>query len=70
MIISAVIMLIGLFLLSTLTPETSRVLLTVYMIIIGFGVGFSFSVLVWQLFTTSVWNSAGLRLQRVTSFVR
>lgn len=45
MIISAVIMLIGLFLLSTLTPETSRVLLTVYMIIIGFGVGFSFSVL-------------------------
>ncbi|MES9754595.1 MFS transporter, partial [Bacillus wiedmannii] len=45
MIISAVIMLIGLFLLSTLTPETSRILLTVYMIIIGFGVGFSFSVL-------------------------
>ncbi|MGH1076937.1 MFS transporter, partial [Bacillus cereus] len=45
MIISAVIMLIGLFLLSTLTPETSRALLTVYMIIIGFGVGFSFSVL-------------------------
>lgn len=45
MIISAVIMLLGLFLLSTLTPETSRVLLTIYMIIIGFGVGFSFSVL-------------------------
>ena len=45
MIISAVIMLIGLFLLSTLTLETSRALLTVYMIIIGFGVGFSFSVL-------------------------
>lgn len=45
MIISAVIMLIGLFLLSTLTPETSRILLTIYMVIIGFGVGFSFSVL-------------------------
>ncbi len=45
MIISAIIMLIGLFLLSTLTPETSRALLTIYMIIIGFGVGFSFSVL-------------------------
>lgn len=45
MIISAVIMIGGLFLLSTLTPETSRVLLTIYMIIIGLGVGFSFSVL-------------------------
>ena len=45
MIISAVIMISGLILLSSLTPETSRVLLTVYMIIIGFGVGFSFSVL-------------------------
>ncbi|MDM5155230.1 MDR family MFS transporter [Bacillus sp. DX1.1] len=45
MIISAVIMLGGLFLLSTLTPETSRVWLTIYMIIIGLGVGFSFSVL-------------------------
>ncbi len=45
MIISVVIMLGGLFLLSTLTPETSRVWLTIYMIIIGLGVGFSFSVL-------------------------
>ncbi|MEI4828379.1 MDR family MFS transporter [Bacillus sp. FJAT-53711] len=45
MIISAVIMISGLILLSSLTPETSRVLLTIYMIIIGFGVGFSFSVL-------------------------
>ena len=68
MIISAVIMLIGLFLLSTLTPETSRALLTVYMIIIGFGVGFSFSV----LSMASIHNfgmEQHLQLQRVTSFV-
>ncbi|WP_053365388.1 MDR family MFS transporter [Bacillus sp. FJAT-27245] len=35
----------GMILLSTLTPETSRVLLTIYMVIVGFGTGFSFSLL-------------------------
>lgn len=45
MIISGVITIIGMFLLTTLTPETKRFVLTLYMIITGFGVGFSFSVL-------------------------
>ncbi|WP_274648557.1 MDR family MFS transporter [Paenibacillus humicola] len=45
MILSGVIFLLGTYLLGTLTPDTSRWLLTVYMIIAGFGVGFSFSVL-------------------------
>ncbi|WP_433750884.1 MDR family MFS transporter [Falsibacillus pallidus] len=45
MVLSGIIFLIGMILLSTLTPETSRWLLTLYMIIVGFGVGFSFSVL-------------------------
>lgn len=45
MIIFVVIMLIGLFLLSMLILEISCVLLIVYMIIIGFGVGFLFFVL-------------------------
>ena len=69
MIISAVIMLIGLFLLSTLTPETSRALLTVYMIIIGFGVGFSFSVLSMASIHNFGMEQRDLQLQRVTSFV-
>ena len=45
MILSGVIMIAGILLLSTLTSDTSRWLLTFYMIIIGLGVGFSFSVL-------------------------
>lgn len=45
MIISGVITIIGMFLLTTLTPETKRFVLTLYMIITGLGVGFSFSVL-------------------------
>jgi len=36
---------IGLLLLSTMTPETSRILVTLFMILSGFGVGFSFSLL-------------------------
>ncbi|MGM9928425.1 MAG: DHA2 family efflux MFS transporter permease subunit [Bacillus sp. (in: firmicutes)] len=36
---------LGMFLLSTLNPETSRGLLTVFMVLTGFGVGFSFSLL-------------------------
>jgi EmrB/QacA subfamily drug resistance transporter len=45
MFISGVILIVGFLLLSTLTVDTSRVLLTFYMVVIGFGVGFSFSVL-------------------------
>ncbi|WP_339203435.1 MDR family MFS transporter [Paenibacillus sp. FSL K6-3182] len=45
MMISAVIFIIGIFLLSTITPETTRFMLSVYMFLTGFGIGFSFSVL-------------------------
>ncbi|MGN7939968.1 MDR family MFS transporter [Virgibacillus sp. 6R] len=45
MIISVISYFLGMYLLGTLTPETSRTLLTVYMIIVGFGMGFSFSLL-------------------------
>ncbi|MGX2957961.1 MDR family MFS transporter [Peribacillus sp. JNUCC 23] len=45
MIISITAYFIGMFLLGTLTPETSRGLLTLYMTIVGIGVGFSFSLL-------------------------
>ncbi|WML58039.1 MDR family MFS transporter [Neobacillus sp. PS2-9] len=45
MFLSAAILIGGFLLLSTITPETSRAILTVYMIVIGLGVGFSFSVL-------------------------
>jgi EmrB/QacA subfamily drug resistance transporter len=45
MYISGVILIIGFLLLSGITPETSKALLTIYMIVIGLGVGFSFSVL-------------------------
>lgn len=45
MFLSGVILISGFLLLSSITPDTSRGLLTVYMIIVGLGVGFSFSVL-------------------------
>ncbi|MDR4945024.1 MDR family MFS transporter [Neobacillus cucumis] len=45
MFLSGVILMIGFLLLSSISPDTSRALLTVYMIVIGLGVGFSFSVL-------------------------
>ncbi len=45
MFLSGVILIGGFILLSTITPETSRAILTLYMIVIGLGVGFSFSVL-------------------------
>ncbi|MEK4092811.1 MDR family MFS transporter [Viridibacillus sp. FSL H8-0110] len=45
MIISVISYFGGMFLLSTLTPDTARVLLTLYMILVGFGMGFSFSLL-------------------------
>lgn len=45
MILSAVCFIAGIFCLSTISSETPRYLLTVYMVLTGFGVGFSFSVL-------------------------
>ncbi|MGE7604554.1 MDR family MFS transporter [Peribacillus sp. NPDC097675] len=45
MTISVVCYFGGMLLLGTLTPETSRTLLTLYMILTGFGMGFSFSLL-------------------------
>lgn len=45
MFLSGVILILGFVLLSTITTDTGRSLLTIYMIIVGFGVGFSFSVL-------------------------
>ncbi|WHY77994.1 MDR family MFS transporter [Neobacillus sp. WH10] len=45
MYVSGVILIGGFLLLSTITPDTSRALLTIYMVVVGLGVGFSFSVL-------------------------
>lgn len=45
MLLSSVCFVGGIFSLSTLTPDTSRLLLNVFMALTGFGVGFSFSVL-------------------------
>lgn len=42
---SAVIFTVGTYLLSTITPDTTKTVLTLFMIVAGFGVGFSFSVL-------------------------
>ncbi|CEG29733.1 MDR family MFS transporter [Bacillus sp. B-jedd] len=45
MVISVIAYAAGMFLLGTMTPDTSRLLLTTYMVIVGFGTGFSFSLL-------------------------
>lgn len=45
MLISIVIYSLGMILLTTLNPETVRWLLTVYMVVAGIGIGFSFSLL-------------------------
>lgn len=45
MILSSICFVAGIFSLSTLSPETSRTMLTLFMVLTGFGVGFSFSVL-------------------------
>lgn len=45
MAISVATFALGMLLLSTLTPNTARILLTLYMTLAGFGVGFSFSLL-------------------------
>lgn len=45
MVISVVVYALGMMFMSTITPDTSRLLLTIYMILVGLGVGFSFSLL-------------------------
>jgi EmrB/QacA subfamily drug resistance transporter len=45
MFISIVSYIVGMVCLGTMTPDTARYLLTIYMILVGFGVGFSFSLL-------------------------
>ncbi|WP_336296629.1 MDR family MFS transporter [Bacillus pinisoli] len=45
MIISVIAYATGMFLLGTITPDTARMMLTIYMVIVGFGMGFSFSLL-------------------------
>ncbi|RLQ93258.1 MDR family MFS transporter [Falsibacillus albus] len=45
MLVSIIAFIAGMSLLATMTPDTSRVLLTLFMILSGFGVGFSFSLL-------------------------
>lgn len=45
MMVSIIAYFIGMLLLSTMTPDTARWIVTAYMILVGFGVGFSFSLL-------------------------
>ncbi|MDM5156189.1 MDR family MFS transporter [Bacillus sp. DX1.1] len=45
MIVSGILFVLGIYLLGTLTMETPRTLVTIFMILAGLGVGFSFSVL-------------------------
>ncbi|WLR55251.1 MDR family MFS transporter [Mesobacillus subterraneus] len=45
MIISVISYFTGMLLLSMMSPDTSRLILTLFMILVGFGVGFSFSLL-------------------------
>ena len=45
MVISVIAYSIGMILMSTITPDTARIVLSLYMVLVGFGVGFSFSLL-------------------------
>lgn len=45
MVISVIAYSIGMVLMSTITPDTSRIALSLFMVLVGFGVGFSFSLL-------------------------
>src|SRR5690625_3121759 len=45
MVLSVITYFAGMLLLSTLSPESARSLLTIYMVIVGYGMGFSFSLL-------------------------
>jgi len=45
MIISVISYFAGMFMLSTIDPDTTRTMLSVYMVLVGFGMGFSFTLL-------------------------
>lgn len=45
MIVSVIAYSIGMVLMGTITPDTARLALSFYMVLVGFGVGFSFSLL-------------------------
>lgn len=45
MIVSVIAFFLGMFLLGNMTPDTARMWLTLFMMLAGFGVGFSFSLL-------------------------
>jgi MFS family permease len=45
MVISVISYFIGMFFLGTMDPDTTRLMLTIFMILVGFGMGFSFSLL-------------------------
>lgn len=45
MIISVIAYFSGMYMLSGMTPDTSRIMLTFFMVTVGFGMGFSFSLL-------------------------
>lgn len=45
MIVSVIAYFTGMYLLSGITPDTTRLMLTLFMILVGFGMGFSFSLL-------------------------
>lgn len=45
MVISVISYFIGMLLLGTMDPETTRWMITIFMILVGFGMGFSFSLL-------------------------
>jgi EmrB/QacA subfamily drug resistance transporter len=45
MFVSIVSYIVGMFFLGTMTIDTTQAMLTIYMILVGFGVGFSFSLL-------------------------
>jgi EmrB/QacA subfamily drug resistance transporter len=44
-IVSLTAFIIGMYFMSTITPETSRILITIFMILCGYGIGFNFSLL-------------------------
>ena len=69
MLLSVISFGIGMYLLGTMDPQTSRALLTIYMIITGFGVDFRFLYFLQFLFI--IWNrdSVVQLLQQIHSFV-
>jgi MFS family permease len=59
---------LGMFLLQTMTPDTSRVLVTVYMVIVGFGIGLCMQVLVLIAQNTAPGGAIGVVTSSVAFF--